>query len=682
VRRIASLAAALACAPAAALAAPATPPQGAIVTNGPVRAITVGGGRVYFGGDFTKVGSFVGSNMRLDWNSGELKPGFARTNGQVSDIVSDGSGGWYLGGGFDWVEGVTRTNLVHVKPDGSVDRSFNARVDGFVSALALDGDRLYVAGTLRKVDGRARTGIALVDASSGRLDTNFRYAGTRPVPEIALSGQQSGGERRLYAQSYSSFAGPGPVQAIDPFNGAALDDFHFPFEPKKVGALAVRGDMLYVGGGRGHFSGSEFGSAGSLVALDGSTGDLERSFEPGGGVIGGESSETHIEDIEVDGEQILVGGRFKAVGDHPSSGVARLDAVTGAADTSFEAGITGTVAEVALADGLVHTAVGDRVIALDSTGGETGLDVPEIDGPVDALATQSGILYAGGRFKLAGAFARKGLAAADAKTGRVVRGFRPAAGPAQHAQLALAHGRLYVGDYRGVRGPIAALSPGTGERLRGFNAPRTAAVYDFAIGRDVLYGAVGGARKVIAFDANSGKRKRSFKVRTEGYVADVEFVRGRVFLAGGWEPRGGNRSVVALMPGSGKLIQRFDPHVNGEVKALATDGGRLFLAGPFSRVSGARRPGIAAIGLGGGLDPRFRARGVSRKSSEMAVDGGRLYARDYAKNTLKVFRARNGKRVRGPSWTQFTAVEPTTTGAWIGAALGRGRSATWFLARR
>lgn len=673
---------ALLCAPAVAPAAPAAPPEGAVVTNGPVRAITVGRGRVYFGGGFTRVGSFVGSNMRLDWTSGELKPGFARTNGQVSDIVSDGKGGWYLGGGFDWVEGVRRTNLVHIKPGGGVYREFNARVEGFVSTLVLDGDRLYIGGTLGKVDGRDRNGIAVVDAGSGRLDTDFRYGGNLAVPEMALSGFQSGGARRLYAQGYASFDGPGPVQALDPFTGNVLPEFDFPFDPRKVGALAVRGDTLYVGGGLGHYQGTEFGAAGSLVALDGVSGEHIRSFHPGGGIVGGEQFETSIDDLEFEGNRLVVGGRFNRVGSHPSAGVAILDPSTGAADTSFEAGIGGRVSDVALAEGVIHAAVGEGVVALDSSGSRLPLDLPAVDGPVDALASQGGILYAGGRFELAGASRRKGLAAIDVGSGRVVKGFAPQAGPGTHAQLALAHGRLFVGDYKGIDGPLAALSPSTGRRLSGFDAPKTQPVYDFDIGPDLVYGAVGGGQKVIAFDANTGRRKRSFRVGAPGYVTDLEFVRRHLYLAGNWDTAGGRRAVIRLGSRSGALAGGFDPRANGEVQSLASDGGRLFLAGPFNRVGRAARPGGAAVGFSGGVDRRFRPLGMPRRGAELAVDGGLLYARNTSKNTIKIFRATDGGRMSHPDWSQFTAVGPTPEGAWFGAGIGGGKNVTWFLGFR
>src|SRR2546426_1486999 len=73
------------------------------VTNGPVRAVVRDGGTIYIGGDFTQVGPATGGGVPLDAASGALPPSFPKVVGVVFAVISDGAGGWYLGGSFSAV---------------------------------------------------------------------------------------------------------------------------------------------------------------------------------------------------------------------------------------------------------------------------------------------------------------------------------------------------------------------------------------------------------------------------------------------------------------------------------------------------------------------------------------------------------------------------------------------------
>ncbi len=71
--------------------------------------------------------------------------------------------------------------IVHLRPDGTVDHAFRPQVrGGQVLAGALQGGRLAIAGTFTAVGGQRRTGLALIDARSGRPLT-WAPAIPRPV---------------------------------------------------------------------------------------------------------------------------------------------------------------------------------------------------------------------------------------------------------------------------------------------------------------------------------------------------------------------------------------------------------------------------------------------------------------------------------------------------------------------
>ena len=92
------------------------------VTDGPVDAVAIGpDGTTYIGGKFGYVGPVTGSGVALDATSGARNVSFPPVHGQVSAAVSDGAGGYYIGGYFTKVGGLTRHDIAHILADGSVD---------------------------------------------------------------------------------------------------------------------------------------------------------------------------------------------------------------------------------------------------------------------------------------------------------------------------------------------------------------------------------------------------------------------------------------------------------------------------------------------------------------------------------------------------------------------------------
>src|SRR4051812_37610845 len=174
---IAAIALALMTAPAH--AAVDSTPETSYVTNGIVSAVARTANTIYLGGEFSQVGPRTGPWVALSTSGtgtvdatqpqvygGEqtdpegsqcsirYESGFCRHAGAVYATVSDGAGGFYLGGKFSAVGGVARENLAHVRADGSVDPSWHPSVDGPVWALARAGGKVYFGGFFASVDGQ------------------------------------------------------------------------------------------------------------------------------------------------------------------------------------------------------------------------------------------------------------------------------------------------------------------------------------------------------------------------------------------------------------------------------------------------------------------------------------------------------------------------------------------------
>ena len=114
-------------------------------TDGPIRAAADANGILYIGGDFTYVGPASGSAGVWDTATQSARPfpTLQSLNSQVLSVVhtavSDGAGGWFLGGQFNTaIVGIS--NLVHVTADGGLDTAFKPNPDQPVRALLLSGN--------------------------------------------------------------------------------------------------------------------------------------------------------------------------------------------------------------------------------------------------------------------------------------------------------------------------------------------------------------------------------------------------------------------------------------------------------------------------------------------------------------------------------------------------------------
>jgi hypothetical protein len=87
-----------------------------------------------------------------------------------SALIPDGTHGLYIVGRLT-VAGGARS-IVHVLPDGTVDRSFHASIGpGAVFSGAARGNDLVLIGRFTRIDGGTRHNIAVLDARTGRLSS-------------------------------------------------------------------------------------------------------------------------------------------------------------------------------------------------------------------------------------------------------------------------------------------------------------------------------------------------------------------------------------------------------------------------------------------------------------------------------------------------------------------------------
>ena len=80
-------------------------------TNGSVYTLAKSGNVLYVGGSFSRVGAASGSLVVLDTTTAAKVSGWPRANGEILTVISDGAGGYYVGGDFSRIGGFYRNNL-------------------------------------------------------------------------------------------------------------------------------------------------------------------------------------------------------------------------------------------------------------------------------------------------------------------------------------------------------------------------------------------------------------------------------------------------------------------------------------------------------------------------------------------------------------------------------------------
>ena len=292
-------------------------------------------GRIVLGGDFSSFNGMARTNVV------RLNPdGSADTNFVPGSAVGSSSLGVYavalqsdgkvvLGGNFT---GALGTNLLRLNTNGAVDSSFAAATDDAVNALVVQTNgSIVIGGFFTQANGAPRTGIARLNTSAG-LDASFNPSlagGSSAVYGLAL---QSDG-KIVVAGRFTSVNGT-PTTNIARLNtNGSLDTT---FQPVSVtGQFPAFYAVAVDGQGRalaaGDFSSVNGVTHTNLVRLN-ADGTLDATFSPAAG------TDAYVLSIAVQSDgKILVGGLFTFVNGTPRNYLARLNA-DGTLDASFVPG--------------------------------------------------------------------------------------------------------------------------------------------------------------------------------------------------------------------------------------------------------------------------------------------------------------------------------------------------------
>lgn len=117
-----------------------------VIHRGTASAIALHNGIIYLAGDFPGIGTFSTCRAFVDKDSGIVENGWPTVNNEVYVSLSDNNGGWYIGGQFTSVGGLKRGKVAHILADKSINPTFTYEASGQIYALAKLGDTLFIGG--------------------------------------------------------------------------------------------------------------------------------------------------------------------------------------------------------------------------------------------------------------------------------------------------------------------------------------------------------------------------------------------------------------------------------------------------------------------------------------------------------------------------------------------------------
>ena len=498
-----------------------------------------------------------------------------RANGQVFAILRQPDGGVVFGGSFSEVDGVPRSNIARLEPDGTLDPAWTPAPDQAVYALAIDTstNAIYLGGLFSYVGDEFRSFVAKVAGDGvGALDPDWNPGTDGFVPALAVGADGSvfiGGEfftvdglpRRDLAKASGSGHG-----AVDPDWNPSPNARVLKFGFDAKGSIYVAGNFTSIGGtAQGYIA---------KLSVDG-IGDVDSSWNPAadGGV-----SAMALDD----GGSLYVGGAFTQIGGQPRARIARLSAATGNADATWNPSADGQPLAIAIGGDAVYaggdfTTIGGaprtRLAKLSASGSgaaDANWNAPA-DSRVNALLADSGGVYAGGYFTAIGDVTRRGFVRIDAADPGATTAIDTAQPGEADAMVQQADGSIIVGG--------AFYSAG--------DAPRTNVLRLLPDGTlDPLW------HPTFADSADGAT------VWVPALAIDDS---GAVYAGGVFDSVDGTlRRSLVKFAADGSIDADWDPAVDGEVLALAHGvGDALYIGGAFTDVAGASRTNIAKLSAEG-----------------------------------------------------------------------------------
>jgi hypothetical protein len=628
-----------------------------VVRNGPDRIAHDKGYTMLMGSSMYETGKYSGNGIAIDAATGIYDAALPVISGNVAAVVSDGQGGWYIGGSLTAVDNEPVENLIHIKADKTLDASFNPAPNAYVRTLVLEGTTLYMAGNFSQVSGQNRNYIAAIDISTNTL------LPWNPNANSFVHAIQVVGTTVYVGGEFSSIGGKSlnNLAALNSTTGAATS-WVPPVVDNDIYTLAVNSatNTIYIGGifdavggltrtglaainigtttgtvistwvantnGTGYIykvtlSGSSLFVAGYFTTINGvARNSVAAVSTTNGGVTTWNAnlgSFSTVNTLALSGTTLYIGGYINQVNLTDRFGIAAVTVNTGAL-LSWNPNLNSDVTAVAVNGNTVFTGgyftiakpqtTGNAIIFNETTG-EIWPYTIELNsgGEIYTMAIQSNIVYIGGSFSTVNGSSRKNLAAFNLSTGALLSWAPVATGTTATfdntavRSMKIKDNQLYIG--------------GLFLNVNGSTRPNLAAI-------DLTTGTLTAWNPVVG----DGKTTIQF-VNTLDISGSTVYIGGMFNLINGIA-----RTHLAAVDATTGIPAAWAPEVNGSgITKLIVKNSTVYVLGDFPKsIGGAYRPyGIAALDATSGLATTWNPVFVNGTVNDMAVNNRDIYVAGY-----------------------------------------------------
>jgi hypothetical protein len=366
---------------------------------------------LYVGGKFDYVGPSSPFGNEINHYNGLINTNFPKPNGKIKAAVSDGKGGWFIGGEFTKVGEFNRNRIAHINSLGNVSDFFDKK--GFnktVNSISLLNNVLYIGGNFNGY-GETKSFGTVFNYSSETVKT------TAPVPNATVRTSISDGEGGWFIGGDFTMIGDSlrnRIAHIDSLGQVKATFGNNGFN-STVTSLVLNNQTLYVGG---NFSGyGVLKKNGGVINLLNKTA-LEKFEEPNG----------KVRAVVADGQGgWYIAGEFTKIGNTNRNYLAQLD--SNGKVTNWNPNPNLPVLSLLLDSNLLF--VGglftniaaqnrNRLVAFNVANGSITSWDPNVntDG-ITCMASNANTLFVGGKFTSIGSNSRNNLGAIDKLTGNV-----------------------------------------------------------------------------------------------------------------------------------------------------------------------------------------------------------------------------------------------------------------------
>lgn len=624
------------------------------IPNSSLNRVEHSNGYTMLSGYFSSVEEYTGSGVVTDVATGLVVDGqMPKVNGSVYVSISDGSGGYYIGGDFTYVDTVKIRNLAHIKPDKTVDRTWKPDPDNSPSVLFINGTTLYIGGYFSEIAGQTRNSIAAFDTTTGAL-TSWNPDANGGVQSIQVAGTTVylggyfttvSGLSRPYLAAVSATTGlptTWTVSASSSVLALAIDTstntifvagtFNSVGASSRLGVarlslagtgsvtawtanintfgyvqdLILSGTSLYMAGGFNTVNGV---TREGVAAVNASTGALlawNPALSPG----------AFIYDLDIAGTTVYLVGYFDSVNLTARDGVAAVDATTAAvlpwAPDTNSTPTTVTASSTGVFIGGYFNGMNglprDGFALLDNTTDKPWPFSFSLNGgTVNTIAVKDNVLYIGGQFTAIDKTARRNLAAFDLTTGTLLAWNPSVFGVSSTDPDAYVSSMLIKDNNLYIAGKFFAVN--TAATIR----PGLASI-------DVSTGIVSNWNPMVG----DGKT-------TNQYVNSIDISGNTLYAAGSFSLLSGSQSranLAAIDLTSGAILP-WNPTSNSEVTRIRVTSTTAYVVGDFANGIGVpsviRDFKIAAVNLGSNSLTSWNPEFTNGSVYDIAIGGSDLY---------------------------------------------------------